>query len=331
MSHLGSRLSALVDGQLDPASTESVLAHVAACPPCASELAAARAARRALAEAADDDTVPDPALAERLLAIAPVSPHDAGGLVAAPADPFTAAHGTGRGIPQHCALGGDVLRRRSPARAGVAALVGAGLGVVALFVLGDPTGVLPSGHPAPALAVLAGAPDPVPAAGVADPRVVGRPTAATVSQRTVADAGATTGAVDPSTAQLGWLRDNGWSGPDALPAGWTVAAVRVLDGDRLEVDLGTPAGPVVLLEQPGRLESEVLVGVQRRGDGYVLSRAPWHVVRQSGDVVLEVVAGRATPDLDRFVDGLPGGACGEGPSARVVRGWHRLTDGLLGS
>ena len=29
--HLGSRISALVDGQLDPAATERALAHVALC------------------------------------------------------------------------------------------------------------------------------------------------------------------------------------------------------------------------------------------------------------------------------------------------------------
>ncbi|WP_230684816.1 zf-HC2 domain-containing protein [Cellulomonas sp. JZ18] len=51
MTHLGSWVSALADGQLDAAATERALAHVAVCPLCARELAAARAARRALAAA----------------------------------------------------------------------------------------------------------------------------------------------------------------------------------------------------------------------------------------------------------------------------------------
>ncbi|WP_162177339.1 zf-HC2 domain-containing protein, partial [Actinotalea ferrariae] len=41
--HLGSRLSALVDGQLPPAAAERALEHVATCPACADELRAARA------------------------------------------------------------------------------------------------------------------------------------------------------------------------------------------------------------------------------------------------------------------------------------------------
>ena len=45
MMHLGSRISALVDCQLDPAATERALAHVATCPDCARELAAAREQR----------------------------------------------------------------------------------------------------------------------------------------------------------------------------------------------------------------------------------------------------------------------------------------------
>ncbi|WP_211254588.1 zf-HC2 domain-containing protein, partial [Cellulomonas cellasea] len=35
MSHLGSRISALADGQLAPAAAERALAHVATCPQCA--------------------------------------------------------------------------------------------------------------------------------------------------------------------------------------------------------------------------------------------------------------------------------------------------------
>ncbi|MFS0705380.1 zf-HC2 domain-containing protein, partial [Cellulomonas sp. 179-A 9B4 NHS] len=40
MTHLGSWISALVDGQLDAAATERALAHVAGCRRCADELAA---------------------------------------------------------------------------------------------------------------------------------------------------------------------------------------------------------------------------------------------------------------------------------------------------
>ena len=50
MAHLGYLLTALADGQLSPATAEKVLEHVAACRPCANELAAERRARRMLAE-----------------------------------------------------------------------------------------------------------------------------------------------------------------------------------------------------------------------------------------------------------------------------------------
>ena len=53
MSHLGSRLSDLVDGRLAPRVAERVLGHVAACAACAAELATARVARRTLSAAPD--------------------------------------------------------------------------------------------------------------------------------------------------------------------------------------------------------------------------------------------------------------------------------------
>ncbi|WP_205687455.1 zf-HC2 domain-containing protein, partial [Cellulomonas endophytica] len=68
MSHLGSRIDALADGQLAPAAAERALAHVAACPACAEELAAARDAHRRLAAAAD--VAPAPDLTARLLRLA---------------------------------------------------------------------------------------------------------------------------------------------------------------------------------------------------------------------------------------------------------------------
>ena len=67
MSHLGSRLSALADGQLPPAVAERTLEHVAGCAECAAELQAARTARQALWAA--DDAPPPPELTARLLAL----------------------------------------------------------------------------------------------------------------------------------------------------------------------------------------------------------------------------------------------------------------------
>ena len=57
MSHLGDRLSALIDGELGHAQRERVLAHLARCEPCRREAAALRALKQrmhALGEASAD-------------------------------------------------------------------------------------------------------------------------------------------------------------------------------------------------------------------------------------------------------------------------------------
>jgi len=69
--HLGERLSALVDGELNDAQRERVLAHLAKCEECRTEAAALRMLKRrmhTLGEAAAAD-----ALTWRLLALAPAA------------------------------------------------------------------------------------------------------------------------------------------------------------------------------------------------------------------------------------------------------------------
>lgn len=57
VSHLGHRLSALIDGELDDAERDRVLVHLAGCEPCRGEAVALRTLKRrmnALGEAAAD-------------------------------------------------------------------------------------------------------------------------------------------------------------------------------------------------------------------------------------------------------------------------------------
>jgi anti-sigma factor RsiW len=57
VSHLGHRLSALIDGELDDAERDRVLVHLAGCQPCREEAVALRTLKRrmnALGEAAAD-------------------------------------------------------------------------------------------------------------------------------------------------------------------------------------------------------------------------------------------------------------------------------------
>ncbi|NMM31849.1 MAG: zf-HC2 domain-containing protein [Cellulomonas sp.] len=173
MSHLGDRISALADGQLSPASTERALAHVATCCLCTSELASARAARRAVASA--DAVAPTADLTARLLSLAGAGPRGggservdpgAGAGVRARVAPFAypAAGGVSsggisrldRGVPPHT-LTGDLTARRSMRRITVGSLTGLGVMVVTLFVLGDGPAVLPSDGPAQSFALLGAA------------------------------------------------------------------------------------------------------------------------------------------------------------------------------
>ncbi len=67
MSHLGDRLSALIDGELGHTQRERVLAHLARCEPCRREAVALRALKQrmhALGEA-----TADVALTARLVAM----------------------------------------------------------------------------------------------------------------------------------------------------------------------------------------------------------------------------------------------------------------------
>ncbi len=68
MSHLGRRLSAWIDGELDEAERDRVLVHLARCEPCRGEAAALRTLKRrmsALGEAAADS-----AFTRRLIGLA---------------------------------------------------------------------------------------------------------------------------------------------------------------------------------------------------------------------------------------------------------------------
>ena len=76
MSHLGHRLSALIDGELSHTQRERVLAHLARCEPCRREAAALRALKQrmhALGEATANT-----ALTDRLVALGGRYPAQAG-------------------------------------------------------------------------------------------------------------------------------------------------------------------------------------------------------------------------------------------------------------
>ncbi len=328
MSHLGDRISALADGQLSPAATERALAHVATCCPCTSELASARAARRAVASA--DAVAPTADLTARLLSLAGPAPRGGGrervdpfAYPAAGAVSWDGISRPDRGVPPHT-LTGDLTARRSMRRITAGSLTALGVMVVALFILGDGPAVLPSDGPAQSFALLGAATTVAADGSGAVSAESWRPLV-----RVVADDVATSGATD----YIGWMRAHGWTAPTEVPAGWSVTAVRFLDETTLEVDLVGPAGTLVVTERHGRLDIDALSGTERNlvadRTVYVLGATPWHAAWQSGDTVVEVVAATGSGDVETLVAQFPLDAYDEGVPARITRGWGTMTQTLV--
>ena len=68
MTHLGQRLSALIDGELDGPDRDRVLVHLAKCGPCRAEAVALRTLKRRMS--ALGETAADTALTHRLIHLA---------------------------------------------------------------------------------------------------------------------------------------------------------------------------------------------------------------------------------------------------------------------
>ncbi|GAA2727028.1 anti-sigma factor [Cellulomonas aerilata] len=338
--HLGSLISALVDGQLSPADAERALAHVAACSPCADELAAARQARRALSAA--DDVAPAPELTARLLALG--SCHDLGtpgvaGVAAGMAAgrdrrrPVVPLGESAFAVPAKALSGDLVRRRRFDPRAVIGVVTGAGVVMTALLLLGEEPRVAPSTHRADALTALSRAPQEwAVGSGSAERQIH-----ATLAAVAPLGAGSDPAAVQRLTdsAVLDWVRGEGWTGPDRLPDGYVVTDVRITgdDAEMLEVDLAGPDGRVVLTEQHGWLDVTSLGPVEERTiDGrtlYVVSRHPWHAVWQADDTVVSIVSEAPEDRVADVVDAFPVAGYDDGIPARLTRGWDTVTGALV--
>src|SRR5258708_23096559 len=86
MSHLGQRLSALIDGELSDFERDRVLAHLVGCDACRGEAVALRALKRR--GHAPGEAMADAALTGRLMAMsAPGERSPSGSPVARPAGP----------------------------------------------------------------------------------------------------------------------------------------------------------------------------------------------------------------------------------------------------
>jgi anti-sigma factor RsiW len=129
MTHLGQRLSALIDGELDCDERERVLGHLARCGWCREEAAALRTLKRRMN--ALGETVAGAALTGRLMGLS-----SEGGLWPQTANGWSSGSGSGSGSG-----GGAHPDVRSAARyflAGSVAVFLAGLGTAAFIAGGDP-------------------------------------------------------------------------------------------------------------------------------------------------------------------------------------------------
>ncbi len=154
MTHLGQRLSALIDGELDGSERERVLLHMARCGSCRDEVAALRMLKRrmtGLGEAAAGA-----GLTGRLMRLTDADPVDHGRPAAETA--WQALPPQGEDLPAHSA--------RPEQRAGRYFLTGslavflAGLGTAAFIAGGEPQAQAPSPPATPSVDVLVVPPGP---------------------------------------------------------------------------------------------------------------------------------------------------------------------------
>jgi anti-sigma factor RsiW len=126
MTHLGHRLSALIDGELDAEERDRVLVHLARCEPCRGEAVALRTLKRrmnALGEAAADA-----ALTRRLIGLA--QPDDRASSGPAEPQPWPASEPLGSG------RGGREVRPAWYVAVGATAVVVVGVGTAAFLAGG---------------------------------------------------------------------------------------------------------------------------------------------------------------------------------------------------
>lgn len=284
MSHLGDRVTDLVDGRLSPDAAERAVAHLAGCPDCRAEVAAERAVRNRLATAAAP--APPDGLVDRLVRL--------GG----PAGPLPPRADRVPGTPAPAPVPWPRRdpRRRSLALAGAGALSAAVLGLVALTVLGSVAGSAPE-----PVAVLAD----VPARSVPTGSVPTGSVPAEDLDAEILDA-----------EELDALRAEGWPCPPRLDDRLHLVQARSLlvDGNPvLQLTYSDGRATVSVIEERGRIGpadaaarvavlDEVLAAGARSGGGH---HVPWHGVWQSGDVVVTVVADAPPEVLDWLVEVLP--------------------------
>lgn len=96
-----------------------------------------------------------------------------------------------------------------------------------------------------------------------------------------------------------------------------------------QVNVGVQSDPVMVREQLGELDVQELDPILRteisQRPVFVLSTEPLHLVWQSGDIVVDLVAARHTPTVTEVIEQYPNHSFPSGIEHRIARGWATLT------
>jgi anti-sigma factor RsiW len=178
MTHLGQRLSALIDGELDSEDRDRVLVHLAKCEPCRAEAVALRTLKRRM-NALGGETETDSALTGRLIELAGLAASlDArAGMGFASWSNASAARLGGR-------LGWPEARPAWYVLGGAVSVFLAGLGTAAFMAGGSPRAPEPEPHVTPAVDVFVLQHDLVGGAAPASPARPDSPASPGLNRRT---------------------------------------------------------------------------------------------------------------------------------------------------
>jgi len=149
MTHVGQRLSALIDGELDGEGRDRVLVHLAKCEACRAEAVALRTLKRRM-NALGGETEADSALTGRLMGLAGLS----GGLDGRGGVPLTPWSATGLSGSSAARTGWPEARPAWYLFGGALSVLLAGLGTAAFVAGGSPQQPEPRVTPAVDVFVL---------------------------------------------------------------------------------------------------------------------------------------------------------------------------------
>jgi anti-sigma factor RsiW len=152
MSHLGQRLSALIDGELDGEGRDRVLVHLAKCEPCRTEAVALRTLKRRM-NALGDDGEADSALTGRLIGLVGLA-SALDGRAGPPLTPWSTVAATAHPAHWGGRFGWPDSRPGRYLLGGAFSVFLAGLGTAAFMAGGSPQPLEPEPHVTPAVDVF---------------------------------------------------------------------------------------------------------------------------------------------------------------------------------